>query len=254
MSFSNSAPAGASPGDESLVVLGQSCRIDPGVVLGYRTGRPIPMTPLVLGDESVVRTGSVLYAGTTIGKKLETGHNVVIREQNLIGERLSVWNNTVIDYGCMIGNHVRIHSNCYISQFTTIEDDVFIAPGTSTANDPHPVCTLCMRGPTLKKGCRIGVNVTLLPHVVIGEGAVIGAGSVVTRDVPPFTLAYGNPARPRKPVDSLDCQFGLTVPYIGGKDPRTREIEQPAAEKALRDRLRAEAEKSTGMMSQEPTR
>lgn len=246
MNTSTSAPNGALQYDESLVVLGKSCRIDPGVVLGYRTGRPIPITPLVLGDESVVRSGSVLYAGSTFGKKLETGHNVVIREQNLIGEGLSVWNNTVIDYGCVIGNHVRIHSNCYISQFTTIEDDVFIAPGTSTANDPHPVCTLCMRGPTLKKGCRIGVNVTLLPHVIIGEGAVIGAGSVVTRDVAPFTLAHGNPARARKPIDSLDCQFGLTVPYIGGKDPRTREIEQPAEERALRERVQREAKSMEG--------
>ncbi len=244
MSSPTSTPSSALPHDQSLVVLGKSCRIDPGVVLGYRTGRPIPITPLVLGDEAVVRTGSVLYAGSTFGKKLETGHNVVIREQNVIGEGLCVWNNTVIDYGCVIGDHVRIHSNCYIAQFTTIEDDVFIAPGTSTANDPHPVCTLCMRGPTLKRGCRIGVNVTLLPHVVIGEGAVIGAGSVVTRDVAPFTLAYGNPARARKPVDSLDCPFGLTVPYIGGKDPRTREIEQPAEERALRERVQREA-KST---------
>ncbi len=241
----SSPPASSVPGgaEAPRVTLGRSCRIDPGVVLGYRTGRPIgELTPLVLGENAAVRTGSVLYAGTTIGAHLETGHNVVIREQNVIGDGLSVWNNTVIDYGCAIGNNVRIHSNCYIAQFTTIEDDVFIAPGVSTANDPHPVCTLCMRGPTLKKGCRIGVNATLLPHVTIGEGAVIGAGSVVTRDVPPFTLAYGNPAKARKPIDSLTCQFGLTVPYIGGKDPRTREREQPAAETALRESLRQQAE------------
>jgi len=242
---------GASPNSsaagESLVKTGESCRIDPNVLLGYRTGRPIgPLTPLVLGDDSTVRSGSVLYAGTTIGRHLETGHNVVIREQNIIGDGLNVWNNTVIDYGCTIGNNVRIHSNCYIAQFTTIEDDVFIAPGVCVANDPHQVCTLCMRGPTLKKGCRIGVNVTLLPHVVVGEGAVIGAGSVVTRDVPPAMLAFGNPARARKPVDDLTCQFGLTIPYIGGKDPRTREREQPQAEAALRESLREQAAKTMG--------
>src|SRR5262249_55564007 len=127
--------------------------------------------------------------------------------------------------------------------FTTIEDDVFIAPGVSVANDPHPICTLCMKGPTLRKGCRIGVNVTLLPHVIVGEGAVIGAGSGVTRGVRPFTLAFGHPARARKHVDQLDCPFHLTIPYVNGKDPKTRERENPQAERELRQRVEASAPK-----------
>ena len=188
-----------------------------------------------------MRSNSVLYAASVIGEGLETGHNVVIREENAIGDHLSIWNNSVIDYGCRIGHRVRIHSNCYIAQFTTIEDDVFIAPGVSTANDPHPLCTLCMQGPTLKKGCRIGVNVTLLPHVIVGEGAVVGAGSVVTHDVPPLTVAYGNPAQAAGHVDELSCQFELTVPYIGGKDVKVRERIDLAAEQHLRERLRDKA-------------
>ena len=188
-----------------------------------------------------MRSNSVLYSNTTIGSHLETGHNVVIREENILGDHVSVWNNTVIDYGCVIGNNVRIHSNCYIAQFTTIEDDVFIAPGVSVANDPHPNCALCMKGPTLKKGCRIGVNVTLLSHITIGQGAVIGAGSVVTRDIPPNMLAFGNPAKVQKNVDALTCQFGLTVPYIDGKDPVTRLRENPEAEEKLRQEIQAKA-------------
>jgi acetyltransferase-like isoleucine patch superfamily enzyme len=223
-------------------IAGEDCQLDPGVILGYRTSRKIPFSPLKLGDHARVRTGSVIYAATTIGDHLETGHNVVIREENQIGDHFNVWNNTVIDYGCVIGHNVRIHSNCYIAQFTLIEDDVFLAPGVSVANDPHPICALCMRGPTLKKGCRVGVNATLLPHIVVGEGALIGAGSVVTRDVPAFSVMAGNPARRIKHVDELECQFELTVPYIGGKDVKTRQSEDPRAEEKLRQDLRRRAE------------
>jgi len=236
---------------DPLVILGRDCAKDPGVLLGYRTGRPIEPRPLRVGDHARIRSNSVLYTNTTIGDHLETGHNVVIREENTIGRHFSIWNNSVVDYGCTIGNNVRIHSNCYIAQFTTIEDDVFLAPGVCTANDPHPICALCMKGPTLKKGCRIGVNVTILSHVIVGEGAVVGAGSVVTRDVPPHTLVYGNPARPQKAVDELKCAFDLTVPYVDGKDVKTREREDPRGEAQLREAVRREAE-AQGRVPRDP--
>jgi acetyltransferase-like isoleucine patch superfamily enzyme len=203
------------------VVLGEGCLIDPRAVVGFAPGRRIADLTLTIGAGAQIRSGSVLYAGSFIGARLETGHNVVIREENHIGDDLNIWNNSVIDYGCSIGSGVRIHCNVYVAQFTTLEDDVFLAPGVSIANDPHPICGLCMVGPTVKRGARIGVNVTLLPRVVIGEGAVIGAGSVVTRDVPPYTLAYGNPARPKKPVEELTCDLGLVErPYAFGYDVR----------------------------------
>lgn len=205
----------------SQVILGDDCAIDPRAVIGFTPGRKIASLTLVLGPGAQVRSGSVIYAGSSIGARLETGHNVVIREENHIGDDLNIWNNSVIDYGCSIGSGVRIHCNVYVAQYTTLEDEVFLAPGVSIANDPHPICGLCMVGPTIKRGARIGVNVTLLPRIVIGEGAVIGAGSVVTRDVPPYTLAYGNPARPKKPVDELVCDMGLADhPYIHGLDVR----------------------------------
>jgi acetyltransferase-like isoleucine patch superfamily enzyme len=216
--------------DNGLVVLGLDSHLDPNVHLGYRTGRDIEIIPTRIGDHAHIRTGTVIYTNSIIGSHLETGHNVVIREENIVGDHFSIWNNSAVDYGCKIGNGVRIHNNVYIAQFTTIEDDVFIAPGVMTANDPHPFCTKCMQGPMLKKGCRVGVGVTILSHVIIGEGALIGAGSVVTRDIPPHVLAYGNPARPFKHVDELTCQFDLITPYIGGKDVVTREREAKSSE------------------------
>lgn len=211
------------------VTLGKGHHLDPGVLLGYVTGRPIAVAPVRIGPGAYIRSNTVIYTNSVIGANLQTGHNVIIREENRIGDNFSIWNNSCVDYGCQIGNNVRVHNNVYIAQFTTIEDDVFLAPGVMTANDPHPVCTLCMKGPTLKKSCWIGVNVTILPHVTIGEGALIGAGSVVTRDIPPHTLAYGNPAKPQKHVDALTCPFDLAIPYIDGKDVKTREREAQLA-------------------------
>ncbi len=212
--------------DKPLCTLGTNCHVDAGVLLGYRTGRDIDVHPTSIGHHALIRSNTVIYTNTTVGDHLETGHNVVIREENTIGDHFSIWNHSTVDYGCVIGNGVRIHNHVYVAQFTTIEDDVFLAPGVVTANDPHPICTKCMQGPTLKRGCRVGVNVTILSHVTIGEGALVGAGSVVTEDIPPHTLAYGNPARPRKHVDELTCPFDVATPYVEGVDVKTRESGQ----------------------------
>lgn len=207
------------------VILGDGHEIEPGVILGYEPGRRIADSVLHIGPGAQIRSGTVIYAGSTIGQGLKTGHNVVIREENTIGDDLSIWNNSTIDYGCIIGDSVKIHCSVYVAQFTTLEDEVFLAPGVIIANDPHPICGLCMRGPTIKRGARIGVNVTLLSHIAVGEGALIGAGSVVTRDIPAFSVAYGNPARPTKSVDELPCPFDLVErPYINGFDVRAREV------------------------------
>lgn len=202
------------------VDLGPGHDLDPGVLLGYRTGRRIADHRLVIGTGARVRSGTVIYGGTLIGDGLQTGHHVVIREETAIGDHFQVWNNTTIDYGCRIGNNVKIHANGYIAQFTTIEDDVFMAPGVTVANDLHPGCPFsghCMRGPTIKRGAQIGVNVTLLPFITIGEGAVIGSGAVVTQDVPPLAVVVGNPGRVVRQVHELRCSTGLTdKPYHFG--------------------------------------
>jgi acetyltransferase-like isoleucine patch superfamily enzyme len=206
------------------IVLGAACNVEPGAILGYLGGRRIPDGTLRIGSGAHIRCGTVIYAGSTIGAGLETGHNVVIREENEIGDHLNIWNSSTIDYGCRIGNNVKIHCNVYVAQFTILEDEVFLAPGVTIANDPHPLCGLCMRGPTIKRGARIGVNATLLSHITIGEGALIGAGSVVVHDVPPFAVAYGNPARPVGTVDELPCPFGFVEhAYVEGLDVRWRQ-------------------------------
>jgi len=175
-------------------------QIDKTAIISYKAERKIKNRKLILGEDAKIRSGTVIYEGSKIGNYLETGHNVVIREENVIGDHLSIWSNSIIDYGCKIGNNVKIHSNCYIAQFTTIEDDVFLAPGIIVANDLYPP-SKNLEGPTIKRGAKIGINATLLPGITIGEYALIGAGAVVTEDVPPKAVAYGNPAQVKGTID-----------------------------------------------------
>ncbi len=198
-------------GDIQAVQLGEGAFIDEGVILGYPSKRGDEQL-LIIGPHACIRSGTVIYGGTSIGSDLETGHNVIIREQNSIGNNLRIWANSIIDYGCNIGHNVKIHSNVYIPQFTMIEDDVFIGPGVCLANDIHPGCPKaldCMAGPTLKKGAQIGVNSCILPRVTIGEYSIIGSGSVVTTDIPPGSVAYGNPARVCNQIENMVCTSGL---------------------------------------------
>jgi acetyltransferase-like isoleucine patch superfamily enzyme len=206
------------------ISLGVNHIIDHDVILGYLTGRPIEDSSLSIGPNAHIRSGTVIYAGSSIGEGLQTGHNAVIREENQIGDHFNIWNNSTIDYGCSIGKNVKVHCNVYVAQYTTLEDDVFLAPGVMIANDPHPLCGLCMKGPTIKRGARIGVNTTILPFITIGEGALIGAGSVVTKDIPAGSLAYGSPAQVIKSVEELDCPFNyVDRPYVNGQDVKARQ-------------------------------
>jgi acetyltransferase-like isoleucine patch superfamily enzyme len=194
---------------------------DPGVIIGY----PIPHRPgqpLHLGPGARLRSGTVLYDASHIGSHLETGHGVIIREDCHLGDHVNVWSHTVIDYGCRIGNHVKIHANCYIAQYTQLDDNAFLAPGVTIANDLYPGdhrSAQLMTGPHIGAGAQIGVNVTILPYIHIGAGAMIGSGSVVTRNIPPGMLAYGNPATIHRRVTDLpDIETRIAAINAAGRD------------------------------------
>lgn len=153
---------------------------------------------LTIGDHAMVRSRTVIYAGGSIGHHFATGHGALIRERVTIGDRVSIGSGTEVEQNCVIGNNVRIHSQCFIAEGTVIEDNVKIAPGTNVASDRHPLLPeekKYRKGPHIGARAYIGMGVTLLPAVRVGAGSFIGAGSVVTRDIPEGVVALGNPAK-----------------------------------------------------------
>jgi acetyltransferase-like isoleucine patch superfamily enzyme len=197
-------------------VLGANASIDEYVVLGVRPPGKAP-GKLTIGDNAVIRSHSVLYAGTKIGNDFQTGHGVLIREGNTIGDNVSVGSHTVIERENRIGNGVRIHSNCFVPEFVIIEDKVWVGPSVTILNVLHPPCPRfedCAKNVHIKKNAKIGGNVTIGPRVTIGENSLIGMGSVVTADIPDNVLAFGNPARVIKPITELTCELEyFRVPY-----------------------------------------
>ena len=209
--------------------VGPGIQADPDVTLGYPPTRPVP-EPLVLGRDARLRSGTVLYRGSRIGARFETGHHVVIREQCTIGNDVCVWTGSVVDYGCRLGDGVKIHCNCYVAQFTEIGDGAFLAPGVTIANDLYPgdaASERVMSGPSIGAGAHIGVNATILPFVRIGAGALVGAGSTVTRDLPEGCVAFGNPAVVHGSVDGL-TPIERRVTADDGSAARYRLSQEPA--------------------------
>ncbi|MGB9978402.1 acyltransferase [Methanobacterium sp.] len=162
--------------------------------LNYKRGSKAP----VIGKNSTIRSNTVIYDDVKIGNDFKTGHNVLIREKTNIGNNVLVGTNTVVEGSCKIGNNVSIQSNVYIPTDSIIEDYVFIGPCACFTNDRYPIrVDYELKGPIIRHGASIGANSTFLSGVEVGEGAMVAAGAIITRDVPPFYLAIGAPARLR---------------------------------------------------------
>lgn len=165
-----------------------------------------------VGSGSVIRSHTVVYAGNVIGERFSTGHGVMIREENRIGDDVSVGSHSIVEHHVSIGNGVRIHSQAFIPEYSVLEDGCWIGPNVVLTNAYHPMCPKakeCLKGPTVRRGAKIGANATLLPDITIGEDALVGAGSVVVDDVAPGAVVAGNPARVIKDISDLGCPYDL---------------------------------------------
>jgi len=202
------------------VHLGKDIVIEDFVVLGKPpTADYAQSKPLTVGDRSVIRCGTIIYAGTKIGNDFTTGDYAKIRENNVIGDNASIGSNTIIERDSVIGNDVRIHSNCFIPEYTMIEDAVWIGPCVVVANVLHPPCPIfkkdiplprptCLTGPTFRKGSIVGAGAIILPWIEVGERSLIGAGAVVCDNVPPQSVVIGSPARVHGSIKDLGCPPG----------------------------------------------
>jgi acetyltransferase-like isoleucine patch superfamily enzyme len=160
----------------------------------------------VIGSGAVIRTHTVIYAGNTIGDNFQTGNKVNIRETNQIGNNVSIGTLSIIEHHVTIEDNVRIHSQVFIPEYSYLEEGAWIGPCVVFTNARYPVSPGVkdsLKGPHIKKGAKIGANSTLLPGVVIGANALIGAGTVVTTDVPDNAVVVGNPGRIINTIDKL---------------------------------------------------
>jgi len=195
------------------VDLGAGSVVGEYVILGRAPrGRKEGELPLRIGPGAVIRPFTTIYAGTTIGARLQTGQGASIREDNVIGDDVSIGTHATLEFGNRLGSRIRVHTGCFL-ELTTIEDDVFLGPHVVFTDDPHPRCPAyldCVRGGVVRKAARIGANSTILPGVEIGADALVGAGSVVRKAVAPRSVVAGNPAVEIKDeITKLACFAGI---------------------------------------------
>lgn len=201
------------------VEVGPESSIGDYCVIGLPLGDPGDSLKTVLGSGAIIRSHTVIYAGNIIGVRFRTGHGVNIREKNRIGDDVSIGTHSIIEHDVLIGNRVRIHSGAFIPEFSVLEDESWIGPHVVFTNVLHPLCPevpKCIKGPTIRRGAKIGANATVLPSVTIGEMALVAAGAVVINDIPARMVAAGNPAKVIKSIDELTCPWEyIAHPYPG---------------------------------------
>lgn len=181
------------------VELGAGTIVEPFVILGSppRGRQPGDLT-LSIGSDGHIRSHTVIYAGTTIGDRFQTGHRAQIRESVVIGDDCSIGSGSVVEFEVRIGNGVRLHTGVFAPEYSILEDGCWLGPRVVLTNARYPGAKRTketLHGVCIGKQARIGANATILPGRQIGAGALVGAGSVVTRDVEPDWVVAGNPAR-----------------------------------------------------------
>jgi acetyltransferase-like isoleucine patch superfamily enzyme len=187
-------------------VLGEGVRVLENAVVGKQpalgprsTASRDPLPPAEIGAGTVVSTGAIVFAGANVGAGCILGDQSCVRERVSIAADVVVGRGSLVENDTTIGSGTRIQAEAYVTAYSTLEENVFIAPCVVTTNDNFMGRTeerkALMRGPTIRRGARIGGGAILCPGVEIGEEAFVGAGAVVTKDVPPRKVVVGNPAR-----------------------------------------------------------
>lgn len=189
--------------------IGDNVRIDDNTIIGkypmraslsiFKKESDLQLSPTHIGDNCLIGASTVIYIGSNISNNVLVADLASIRENTSISEYTIIGRGVTIENFVKIGKRCKLESECYITAYSELEDYVFIAPGVVTSNDNFLGRTeerfKHFKGITVKKGARIGANAVILPGKTIGEDALIAAGSVVTKEVPPRKIVMGSPAR-----------------------------------------------------------
>ncbi len=197
-------------------VLGEGVKVLENAVVGKQpslsprsTAKRDPLPPTEIGEGTIVSTGAVVFAGSHIGARVVLGDQSCVRERVTVGDDVVLGRGVLVENDAAIGAQTKIQAEAYITAYSTLEEQVFVAPCVVTTNDNFMGRTErrheLRRGPTIRRGARVGGGAVLCPGVEIGEEAFVGAGAVVTKDVAPRTIVVGNPARVLRdvPADEL---------------------------------------------------
>jgi acetyltransferase-like isoleucine patch superfamily enzyme len=187
-------------------VLGEGVQVLEHAVVGKQpslsprsTAKREELPPTEIGDGTIVSTGAIVFAGSRIGARVILGDQSCVRERVTVGDDVVIGRGSLVENDTTIGALTKIQAMAYITAYSTLEEQVFIAPCVQTTNDNFMGRTErrheLIKGPTIRRGARVGGGAVLLPAVVIGEEAFVGAGAVVTKDVPARAIVVGNPAR-----------------------------------------------------------
>jgi acetyltransferase-like isoleucine patch superfamily enzyme len=187
-------------------ILGEGVKVLEHAVIGKQpslsprsTAKREPLPPTLIGDGTIVSTGAVVFAGTTVGRRVILGDQCCVRERVTVADDVVVGRGVLIENDTTVGALTKIQADAYITAYSTLEDNVFIAPCVVTTNDNFMGRTErrheLIAGPTIRRGARVGGGAVLCPGIEIGEEAFVGAGAVVTKDVPARMMVVGNPAR-----------------------------------------------------------
>jgi len=202
------------------VTIGDFGVIGPRVTIGepeagFYQSDQYEFPPTIIGAHATVRSGSVIYAGCEIGDGFRTGHYAILRERTIVGENCSFGTFAQSDGECVLGDYVRLHYAAHVCRTARVGNYVWLYPYTVLTNDIHPPCNQCVQGPVIDDYAVIATHSVVMPRIRIGAHALIGANSVVTKDVPPGTIAMGTPARDFGSVRRIECDYEgrVATPY-----------------------------------------
>uniref|UniRef100_A0A6M3KJU2 Putative hexapeptide repeat-containing transferase n=1 Tax=viral metagenome TaxID=1070528 RepID=A0A6M3KJU2_9ZZZZ len=162
-----------------------------------------------IGDGCIIRSGCVIYGGCSFANNVKVGHNTILMSKIIVGENSYIGGLCNFEGDTRIGSNCGINAQCHITKFTVIGDYTFFGPMVCTTNDykmrykrsGHGEALI---GPIIGRGVRVGNMATILPGIVIGDNSIIGAASIITKNVPKNSIVFGSPAEIKGEVPEDD--------------------------------------------------